>query len=127
MNRIVRLAAAYLLTTVASGLIVSFTISLNRFWNLWQRGLATPGDLFTDAPLVCLLVTAYAFFPALLAILIAERRHIRGPAYFCAIAAALGLTLPALALGRHAELSLSLFGLALGPLAGWVFWRLAWR
>jgi len=116
------LVAAYLVTALASGLAVSMALSVNRLVNLWQRGLATPQDLFTEPLLLCALVTAYAAVPAAVAIGIAEQRRTGGYGYF---AAAVGAVLPLLVLGRRAEWSLMCLGVALGLAAGCLYRRLA--
>lgn len=112
MRHAARIAAAYLAVSLSSGLVVALSTAWNHF---------------ADAPLICALVTAYAFVPALAAIVIAERRSISRYGYYGGVGAALGAVLPWAALGRHAEWSLSLFGLALGPAAGWIYWRIAGR
>lgn len=118
MKRYARIAAAYLAVALASGLTVSIVTSLHRFDGSW-------GSLFLDAPLICLLVTTYALLPALAPIIIAERRGFGTARYYAGIGAAIGAVLPVLAMGRHAEWTLCLFGVPLGAAAGWLYRRIA--
>ena len=112
MHRLARLAwiaAGYLLASVASGIAVALA-------------LRSPGL----AGVVTLMIAVYALAPALVAILVGEIKPIRHLGYYVVVGTIIGVGLPVVTL-RAGDFFLPAAGLCFGPVAGWIYWRIAGR
>jgi len=122
MVRVGRIVAAYLLASAASALAVTLVCF---FFTVLGPGPNSVEEAFRLWAIVTLLIAALALVPALVAIGVAEWRPIRHAGYYAAVATVVGIGEAWAVGGGRSGNALLPTGLVFGPVAGWIYWRLA--
>lgn len=117
-KRFLLILLGHVLASVTSGVVVfiAYQFSVGKIPSLT--------DIPTILFVISVLIAAFAGPPAFLVVLIGEAKSVRNLAYYAVAGCLIGFGIP-LYLGM--EILFQVIGLAFGPVAGAIYWRVAGR